>query len=58
MLPYFVNEPDRGITARGFPSPFVVYTWDTDALDMPKVNRQVLADMIDKYPELTRKKKK
>jgi hypothetical protein len=30
----------RGITARGFPSPFVVYTWDTDALDMPKVNRR------------------
>jgi hypothetical protein len=35
----------------------VVYTWDTDALDMPKVNRQVLADMIDKYPELTEKEK-
>jgi hypothetical protein len=26
----------RGITAEVFQAPFVVYTWDTDALDMPK----------------------
>lgn len=53
-----VNDPDKEeLPAEVFQPPFVVYTWDTDALDMPKVNRQVLADMIDKFPELTEKEK-
>jgi ribosomal protein L20 len=53
-----VNEPDKEeLPPEVFQAPFVVYTWDTDALDMPKVNRQVLADMIDKFPELTEKEK-
>jgi hypothetical protein len=30
----------RGTTKGDFSSPLVVYTWDTDALDTPKVNRQ------------------
>lgn len=53
-----VNEPDKEeLPAEVFQAPFVVYTWDTDALDMPKVNRQKLAEMIDNYPELTEKEK-
>lgn len=53
-----VNEPDKEeLPAEVFQAPFVVYTWDTEALDMPKVNRQKLAEMIDNYPELTEKEK-
>jgi hypothetical protein len=37
-----VNEPDKELPPEVFQAPFVVYTWDTDALDMPKVNRQNL----------------
>lgn len=53
-----VNEPDKEeLPAEIFQPPFVVYTWDTEALEMPKVNRQKLSEMIDKYPELTEKEK-
>lgn len=53
-----VNEPDKEeLPAEVFQPPFVVYTWDTEALEMPKVNRHKLAEMIDKYPELTEKEK-
>lgn len=53
-----VNEPDKEeLPAEIFQAPFVVYTWDTEALEMPKVNRQKLAEMIDKYPEITEKEK-
>ncbi|WP_278035896.1 hypothetical protein [Flavobacterium nitratireducens] len=53
-----VNEPDKEeLPKEIFQQPFVVYTWDTEALDMPKVNRQKLAEMIDKFPELTEKEK-
>lgn len=53
-----VNEPDKDeLPAEIFQAPFVVYTWDSEALEMPKVNRQKLAEMIDAYPELTEKEK-
>ncbi len=53
-----VNEEDKEeLPAEMFQAPFVVYTWDTEALEMPKVNRQRLAEMIDAYPELTEKEK-
>jgi hypothetical protein len=53
-----VNEEDKEeLPPEVFQAPFVVYTWDTEALDMPKVNRQKLAEMIDAYPELTEKEK-
>ena len=53
-----VNEPDKDeLPAEIFQPPFVVYTWDSEALEMPKVNRQKLAEMIDAYPELTEKEK-
>lgn len=53
-----VNEPDEEeLPAEIFQAPFVVYTWDSEALEMPKVNRQKLAEMIDAYPELTEKEK-
>jgi len=53
-----VNEPDKEeLPAEIFQPPFVVYTWDTEALEMPKVNRQKLSEMIDKYPELTEKER-
>lgn len=53
-----VNEPDKDeLPPEVFQAPFVVYTWDSDALEMPKVNRQKLAEMIDAYPELTEKEK-
>ena len=53
-----VNEPDKEeLPAEIFQAPFVVYTWDTDALDMPKVNRQKLSEMIDNFPEITEKER-
>lgn len=53
-----VNEPDKEELAKElFQAPFVVYTWDTDALDMPKTNRRALDKQIDAYPELTEKEK-
>jgi CRISPR/Cas system CSM-associated protein Csm2 small subunit len=53
-----VNEEDKeDLPAEVFQPPFVVYTWDSEALEMPKVNRQKLAEMIDAYPELTEKEK-
>lgn len=53
-----VNEKDEEeLPKEAFQAPFVVYTWDTEALDMPKVNRQKLSEMIDKFPELTEKEK-
>ena len=53
-----VNEEDKDeLPAEIFQPPFVVYTWDSESLDMPKVNRQKLAEMIDAYPELTEKEK-
>lgn len=53
-----VNEEDKEeLPAEVFQPPFVVYTWDNEALEMPKVNRQRLAEMIDAYPELTEKEK-
>ena len=53
-----VNEEDKEeLPPEIFQPPFVVYTWDTEALEMPKVNRQKLAEMIDKYPEITEKEK-
>jgi hypothetical protein len=43
MLPYFAgNELNKEELPPEAPSPFVVYTWDTDALDMPKVNRRLI----------------
>lgn len=53
-----VNEPDaEEIPAEVFQPPFVVYSCDAEFLGMPKVNRQKLGEMIDKYPELTEKEK-
>lgn len=53
-----VNEPDaEEIPAEVFQAPFVVYSCDAEFLGMPKVNRQKLGEMIDKYPELTEKEK-
>lgn len=53
-----VNEPDKEeLPDEVFQAPFVVYTWDAEALEMPKVNRQKLSEMIDKFPELTEKEK-
>jgi len=53
-----VNVEDKeDLPAELFQPPYVVYTWDTEALEMPKVNRQKLAEMIDKYPEITEKEK-
>jgi hypothetical protein len=53
-----VNEPDKEeLPDEVFQPPFVVYTWDAEALEMPKVNRQKLSEMIDKFPELTEKEK-
>lgn len=53
-----VNEEDKEeLPPEIFQAPFVVYTWDTEALDMPKVNRQKLSEMIDKFPEITEKEK-
>lgn len=40
-----------------FQPPIVVYSCDAEFLGMPKVNRQKLGEMIDKYPELTEKEK-
>lgn len=53
-----VNEKDEEeLPQEIFQPPFVVYTWDAEALDMPKVNRQKLSEMIDKFPELTEKER-
>jgi ribosomal protein L20 len=53
-----VNTADKEeLPAEIFQPPYVVYTWDTEALEMPKVNRQKLSEMIDKYPELTEKER-
>lgn len=53
-----VNEPDvEEIPAEVFQAPFVVYSCDAEFLGMPKVNRQKLGEMIDKFPELTEKEK-
>lgn len=53
-----VNEKDEEqLAPELFQAPFVVYTWDAEALDMPKVNRQKLSEMIDKFPELTEKER-
>jgi hypothetical protein len=53
-----VNEPDIDeIPAEVFQAPFVVYSCDAEFLGMPKVNRQKLGEMIDKFPELTEKEK-
>lgn len=53
-----VNTPDKEeLPPEVFQPPYVVYTWDADALEMPKVNRQKLSEMIDKFPELTEKEK-
>lgn len=53
-----VNTPDKEeLPAEIFQPPYVVYTWDAEALEMPKVNRQKLAEMIEAYPELTEKEK-
>jgi len=53
-----VNTPDKEeLLSEIFQPPYVVYTWDAEALDMPKVNRQKLSEMIDKFPELTEKEK-
>lgn len=40
-----------------FQPPFVVYTADAELLGMPKVDRQKLSKMIDKFPELTEKER-
>jgi CRISPR/Cas system CSM-associated protein Csm2 small subunit len=53
-----INEPDvEEIPAEVFQPPFVVYSCDAEFLGMPKVNRQKLGEMIDKFPELTEKEK-
>ena len=53
-----VNDPDiEEIPAEVFQPPFVVYSCDAEFLGMPKVNRQKLGEMIDKFPELTEKEK-
>lgn len=53
-----VNEPDKEeLPAEIFQAPFVVYSCDAEFLGMPKVNRQKLSEMIDKFPELSEKEK-
>lgn len=53
-----VNEPDiEEIPAEVFQAPFVVYTSSAETLGIPKPNRQRLAEMIDKFPELSEKEK-
>lgn len=53
-----INEPEvEEIPAEVFQPPFVVYSCDAEFLGMPKVNRQKLGEMIDKFPELTEKEK-
>lgn len=52
------NEPDKEeLPASLFQPPWVVYSADAEFLGMPKVNRQALAEMIDKFPELTEKER-
>lgn len=52
------NEPDKEELPESlFQTPWVVYSADAEFLGMPKVNRVALAEMIDKYPELTEKEK-
>jgi hypothetical protein len=52
------NLPDKEELPESiFQPPFVVYSTDAEFLGMPKVNRQILSDMIDKLPELTEKEK-
>lgn len=52
------NLPDKEELPESlFQPPFVVYSADAEFLGMPKVNRQLLSDMIDKFPELTEKEK-
>jgi hypothetical protein len=53
-----INEPDvEEIPAEVFQPPIVVYTSSAETLGIPKPNRQRLAEMIDKYPELSEKEK-
>lgn len=40
-----------------FQAPVVVYSLDPEDLGLPKANRQKLAEIIDKLPELTEKEK-
>ncbi|WP_035108750.1 hypothetical protein [Flavobacterium denitrificans] len=52
------NEPDKEELPEGiFQPPFVVYSADAEFLGLPKVNRTLLSEMIDKFPELTEKEK-
>lgn len=52
------NLPDKeDLPESLFQPPFVIYSADAEFLGMPKVNRTLLAEMIDKYPELTEKEK-
>lgn len=53
-----VNEPDiEEIPAEVFQPPFVVYTSSAETLGIPKPNRQRLAEIIDKFPELSEKER-
>lgn len=52
------NLPDKEELPESiFQPPFVVYSTDSEFLGMPKVNRTLLSEMIDKLPELTEKEK-
>ena len=52
------NLPDKEeLPDSIFQPPFVVYSTDAEFLGMPKVNRTLLSEMIDKLPELTEKEK-
>lgn len=53
-----VNEPDKEeLPKELFQPPFVVYTWDAEAIDMAKPDRSKISKQIDAYPELTEKEK-
>jgi len=53
-----VNEPDKEeLPPEVFQAPFVIYSCDPEFLGMPKANRQILSEMIEKFPELTEKEK-
>lgn len=53
-----VNEPDKEeLPDEIFQPPFVIYTSDAEQAGLPKVDRNRLKQLIEKFPELSEKEK-
>lgn len=53
-----VNEPDKeDLPAELFQFPNIIYTFDAETAGLPKVDRNRLKELINKFPELTEKEK-